>query len=72
MEDILDLYEKPMEPGEVVVCVDERPYQLVADVRPPEPLRPGRPARQDYTYERRGGATCVWPFPRTGPGGRWW
>lgn len=45
MEDILNLYEKPMEPGEVVVCVDERPYQLVADVRPPEPLRPGRPAR---------------------------
>lgn len=54
MEDILDLYEKPPEPGEVVVCVDERPYPLVADVRPPEPPRPGQPARQDYTYERRG------------------
>lgn len=56
MEDILDLYERPLEPGEVKVCVDERPYQLLADIRPPIPMEPGQPAREDYTYERRG--TC--------------
>lgn len=54
MEDILDLYEQPLPEGEVVVCADERPYQLVADVRPGEPVAPGRVARQDYTYERKG------------------
>jgi len=50
MEDILDLYERPLEAGEGKVCVDERPY------RPGLPMRPKRPARQDYTYERQG--TC--------------
>ncbi|MDW8069360.1 MAG: hypothetical protein RML46_10630 [Anaerolineae bacterium] len=56
MEDILDLYERPLEPGEGKVCVDERPYQLLADVQPPIPMEPEQPARQDYTYQRNG--TC--------------
>jgi len=56
MEDILDLYERPLEAGEVKVCVDERPYQLLAAPRPGLPMKPGRPAREDSTYERRG--TC--------------
>ncbi|MEM2567081.1 MAG: IS630 family transposase [Candidatus Bathyarchaeia archaeon] len=54
MEDILDLYERPLGPGEMKVCVDERPYQLLADIRPPLPMEPGQPAREDYTYERKG------------------
>lgn len=54
MEDILALYERPPEPGEVQVCVDERPYQLLADRQPGLPLEPEQPARQDYTYERKG------------------
>jgi len=32
------------------------PYQLLADVRPPEPCAPGRAAREDYEYKREG--TC--------------
>jgi hypothetical protein len=43
MEDILDLYERPLEAGEVKVCVDERPYQLRADTRPGLPMKPKRP-----------------------------
>lgn len=54
MEDILGLYERPLEPGEVKVCMDERPDQLLADIRPPIPVQPGQPAREDYTYERKG------------------
>jgi transposase len=50
MEDILDLYERPLEAGEGKVCVDERPY------RPGLPMKPKRPARQDSTYPRKG--TC--------------
>lgn len=56
MEDILDLYEQPLEPGEIKVCIDERPYQLLGDLQPSLPAAPGRLAREDYTYERKG--TC--------------
>jgi len=54
MEDILDLYAEPPDPRRPRVCVDERPYQLVAELRPSRPATPGRSARQDYEYERRG------------------
>ncbi|MBC7227646.1 MAG: hypothetical protein H5T61_10500 [Thermoflexales bacterium] len=33
--------------------MDERPYQLLADTQPGLPVEPGRPAREDYTYERK-------------------
>jgi hypothetical protein len=56
MEDILDLYGEPPDPHRPRICVDERPYQLVGEVRSPQPAGPGRPGRQDYEYERRG--TC--------------
>ena len=54
MEDVLDLYEEPYEPKLPVVCFDEMPYQIVAKTRTPVPAKPGRVARYDYEYERRG------------------
>jgi hypothetical protein len=48
MEDVLDLYAEPYDPRRPQVCFDERPYQLLGDVRPPEPARRGRPLRVDY------------------------
>jgi hypothetical protein len=56
MEDVLAVYEKPYQPAEPVVCLDEKPVSLHADVRPPIPAKPGRPAKQDNEYERRGTA----------------
>jgi hypothetical protein len=56
MEDVLDVYERPYDPAQPVVCFDERPCQLLAEARPPLPPSPGRPARFDYTYRRRGSA----------------
>jgi len=56
MEDVLELYTEPPDPRRPRVCVDERPYQLVGEVRPVQPAAPGRPTREDYEYERRG--TC--------------
>ena len=47
MEDVLDLYEEPYDPQRPVVCFDETSTQLLADARPPLPVQPGRPARQD-------------------------
>ena len=54
MEDGLDLYAEPYDPRRPVVCFDERPYQLVADVQAPLPMEPGRPQRVDDAYERQG------------------
>jgi transposase len=56
MEDVLDQYEKPLDPAESVICVDEQPYQMLDDVRPPTPAAPGKIAKQDYEYRRCG--TC--------------
>ena len=56
MEDVLETYEQPYDPQEPVVCLDEKPVTLHADVRPATPAAPGREARQDNEYERRGTA----------------
>jgi hypothetical protein len=56
MEDVLGLYERPYNPRQPVICLDEKPVTLHADLRPPAPARPGREARRDNEYERRGTA----------------
>ena len=58
MEDVLAVYEKPLSEKEPVVCMDEKPVLLHADVRPPRPMRPGRLARRDCEYQRRGTANA--------------
>ena len=40
MEDILDVYEKPYNPEMPVVCMDEKPYQMLDDYLEPLPVRP--------------------------------
>ncbi len=67
MEDVLAVYEKPCDPAEPVVCVDEKPVSPHADVRPPIPAKPGKPAKQDNEYERRGTANVFGAVePKTG------
>ena len=56
MEDVLALYEKPWLESEPMVCIDEKPIVLHADVRPAFPMRPGRIARRDCEYKRCGTA----------------
>src|SRR5260370_2828447 len=56
MEDVLEVYERPHDPEQPVICVDEKPVTLHADVRPTSPAVPGREARRDNEYERRGTA----------------
>ena len=56
MEDVLDLYEQPYDARQPVVCFDEKSLQLLAETRLPRLAAPGRPARFDYEYERRGTA----------------
>ncbi|MCX6633060.1 MAG: hypothetical protein NTW28_36150 [Candidatus Solibacter sp.] len=40
MEDTLRLYEKPYDPAQPVVCLDEKPISQHDDVRPPIPAKP--------------------------------
>jgi hypothetical protein len=56
MEDVLERYEQSYDPKEPVVCLDEKPITLHADVRPASPAVPGREARRDNEYERHGTA----------------
>ncbi len=56
MEGVLETYEQPYDPQQPVECLDEKPVTLHADVRPSSPAVPGREARRDSEYERRGTA----------------
>ena len=56
MEDVLAVYERPYDPKQPVLCLDEKPITLHADVRPGSSAAPGREARFDSEYERRGTA----------------
>jgi hypothetical protein len=54
MEDVLAVSTRPYDPRRPQVCLDETSRQLLAEVTPPRPVAPGRPARQDYEYQRGG------------------
>jgi hypothetical protein len=56
MEDILDVYELPYNSLRPVVCMDEKPYQLLDGAREPLPMRPGDNQKIDSEYIRNG--TC--------------
>jgi hypothetical protein len=54
MEDVLDVYQRPYNPKRPQVCMDETSKQLLSDVHPPIPAKPGQCERFDYEYEREG------------------
>ena len=56
MEDVLDVYERPYDPKIPVVCMDEKPYQLLGEVRDSWAMRPGDDKKIDSEYKRNG--TC--------------
>ncbi len=67
MEDILSVYARIYDPMRPVVCMDEKPYQLLEHARDPIPATPGHDACEDSEYLRCG--TCsifVWVEPLRG------
>ena len=67
MEDVLHLYNLPLNDRRPVVCFDELPVQLLGEVVAPLPMREGRSLRFDYEYEREGTAVLLAAFePLTG------
>jgi hypothetical protein len=55
-------YTRPRDPDYPLVCLDETSKQLLAETRVPIPMKPGRPARCDYEYERNGTANLFMMF----------
>lgn len=81
IEEVLDVYERPVDLRRPVVCLDERPCFLIGDTQEVIPAKPGQLVRFDYQYVRNGNATVFGLFAphlgwremrvteRTGPGG---
>jgi hypothetical protein len=75
MNDVLETYEKPYNPQEPVVCLDEKPIVLHRDLRPATPAQPQQPGKRDHEYQRCGTANVfcaveplagrhfTWPTP---------
>lgn len=70
MEDVLAVYCRAYDPRHPVVCMDEKPYQLLGHARDPIPATPGPTGHdrlEDSEYVRHG--TCsifVWVEPLAG------
>lgn len=62
MEDVLDVYTWTYDPKHPQVCFDERPKQLVGEIRKPIRPVPGQPSRYDYEYKRNGVANIFIMF----------
>ena len=56
MEYVLDVYELPYDKKHPVVCMDEKPYQLLGEARDPLPMLSGSDRKVDSEYIRAG--TC--------------
>ena len=56
MEDVLDVYTQGQDTSRPLVCMDERPKQLIGETRTPLPVKPGVAACFDTEYVRNG--TC--------------
>jgi DDE superfamily endonuclease len=67
MEDVLTVYAHPYDARLPVVCMDEKPYQLLGHACDPLPATPGQDRREDSEYVRHG--TCsifCWVEPLRG------
>ncbi len=54
MEKVLDVYKRPFDPRNPVVCMDESSKQLIEETRIPILCSPRKPAMYDYEYKRNG------------------
>jgi hypothetical protein len=62
MEDVLEMYQLPYDEQYPLVCIDERPCQLLEDKHPSISPEPGQPERVDYQYQRNGNCNLFVAF----------
>ncbi len=71
MEDVLEVYQRPYDDDEVLVCMDETSKQQVKGTRAPRPAAPGKVAEYDYEYERNGVSSLFMLFAPLDGGVEW-
>ena len=54
MEDILDLYQRPYDPCEPIICFDEKSKQLLKETRKTQHSKKRMIIKRDYEYKRNG------------------
>jgi hypothetical protein len=54
MELVLGVYAEEHPEDEPLICMDEAAKQMTEGLEEPIAVSPGRPAKEDYHYERRG------------------
>lgn len=54
MEQVLDVYKRPYNKSNPVVCMDKTPKQLIKEVCKSVSMKPGFEKRIDYEYSRCG------------------
>lgn len=54
MEQVLDVYKRPYNENNPVVCSDESPKQLIGEIRDIIPMEPGKEKKVDSEYVRNG------------------
>ena len=62
MEDVLAVYQQPLNPQRPIVCRDETFQQLIGETREPLPAQPGAVERYDSVYMRNGVASVFLAF----------
>lgn len=65
MEQVLDVYKKPFDKEHRVVCLDEKPYQLIGQVRE-KIIKNDGTILEDYEYVRNGTAQIYMCFEPLG------
>jgi hypothetical protein len=54
MEKVLEVYKRPYDEKNPVVCMDESPKQLIGETKTPIEAKPGSIEKYDYEYVRNG------------------
>jgi hypothetical protein len=62
MEDVLEVYHRPLDARRPLICLDETSKQLIGEMVQPLPAEPGQPERFDYEYVRNGTANLFMLF----------
>ncbi len=60
IEDVLDVYELPYDPARPVVCMDEKSYQLLGNVKEPLLMHPDDNLKTDFEYKRNATRGCIY------------
>ena len=69
MEDVLEVYARPYDAEYPVVCMDEKPFQLLGEYLDPIPMgKENHTIKYDCEYTRKGSCSI---FMFTKPLGQW-